>query len=88
MTGVSLVAQGASPDPSDPRRRTRLLELIRYLPLRTAIETFWHDPANQRSDTWTEHRGINEVMLATSLAPRGILILMLCPAQVGLAQRA
>ena len=85
MTGASLVAQGASPAPSDPRRRTRLQELIRYLPLRAAIETFWHDPANQRSDTGTEHRDINEVMLATSLAPGSFLMLMLCPASVGFA---
>jgi hypothetical protein len=47
-----------------------------YLPLREAIETFWRDPANQRSDTWAEHRDINEVMLATSLAPDGYLTLL------------
>ena len=76
MAGASLVAQGASPAPSDPRRRTRLQELIRYLPLRAAIETFWRDPVNQRSDTWPEHRDINEVMLATSLAPVGFLMLV------------
>jgi len=70
------VEQGGSPAPADPRRRARLQELMQYLPLRAAIETFWRDPANQRSDTWTEHRDINEVMLATSLAPGGFLMLL------------
>ncbi|MGB5261044.1 MAG: hypothetical protein WBO34_11060 [Gammaproteobacteria bacterium] len=59
-----------------PRRHVRLEELVYYLPLRDTIETFWRDPANQRSDTWTEHRDINEVMLATSLAPDGFLRLL------------
>jgi hypothetical protein len=49
---------------------------MEYLPLRDAIETFWRDPANQRSDTWTGHRDINDVMLATSLAPDGFLMLL------------
>ncbi|MGB5442494.1 MAG: hypothetical protein WBN57_07700 [Gammaproteobacteria bacterium] len=60
----------------------RLQELMQYLPLRDRIESFWRDPANQRSDTWSEHRDINEVMLATSLAPDGFLML-LPPAKQG-----
>ena len=40
------------------------------------IETFWRAPENQRTDTWVEHRDINEVMLATSLKPEGFLILL------------
>jgi hypothetical protein len=70
------VEQGAPSPPADPRLRARLQELMTYLPLREAIETFWRDPDNQRSDTWTEHRDINEVMLATSLAPDGFLVLL------------
>jgi len=31
------------------------------------IETFWTDPRNRRSPTWTEHVDINSVMLASSL---------------------
>jgi len=62
--------------PASPRLRARLQELMQYLPLRDAIETFWRNPANRRSDTWTEHRDINEVMLATSLAPDGFLMLL------------
>jgi len=37
------------------------------------IEDFWLDPVNRRAGTWMEHRDINEVMLATSLAPEGFL---------------
>jgi hypothetical protein len=61
--------------PASQRRRARVQELVEFLPLRGAIEGFWRDPANRRTDTWTEHRDINEVMLATSLAPDGLLLL-------------
>lgn len=50
--------------------------LMQYIPLREAIEDFWRDPAHQQSTTWTEHQDINEVMLATSLAPNGFLELV------------
>ena len=36
-----------------------------------AIEAFWLQ--NRETRTWAEHRDINDVMLATSLAPRGFL---------------
>ncbi len=62
--------------PASARRRARVQELMQYLPLRDEIESFWRDPANQRSDTWSEHRDINAVMLATSLAPDGFLMLL------------
>ncbi|MGN6543616.1 MAG: hypothetical protein ACTHK7_01090 [Aureliella sp.] len=41
--------------------------------LAAEIETFWSDPAHRRCRTWTEHPGINAVMLATSLAPDSYL---------------
>ncbi|MEA3303032.1 MAG: hypothetical protein U9Q75_07160, partial [Pseudomonadota bacterium] len=50
--------------------------LMRYMSLRDEIETFWRDPAHQRSNTWTDHQEINEVMLATTLAPEGFLVLL------------
>lgn len=53
--------------------------LLRYLPIRDEIETFWSDPENRRSPTWTEHRDINEVMLATSLVPEGFASLRTPP---------
>jgi hypothetical protein len=48
-------------------------ELLRYLPLAEQIEAFWSDAAHQLGGTWTDHRDINTVMLATSLAPAGYL---------------
>ncbi|MDH3526920.1 MAG: hypothetical protein OEM43_05400 [Gammaproteobacteria bacterium] len=71
-----VVEQGTPRTPASPRLRAQLQELMQYLPLRDEIETFWRDPANQRTDTWTEHRDINAVMLATSLAPDGFLMLL------------
>jgi hypothetical protein len=47
--------------------------LERFIGLRSEIEGFWVDPASQSSPTWADHRNINEVMLATSLAPDGFL---------------
>jgi hypothetical protein len=50
-----------------------LEELTAYAPLAERIESFWRTPDNQAAWTWLEHRDINEVMLATSLAPEGFL---------------
>jgi hypothetical protein len=60
---------------TSPAVRAQLEALRRYLPLAEAIEVFWRDPAHRRASTWLEHRDINEVMLATSLAPAGFLVL-------------
>lgn len=57
------------------RFKTRTDILMRYAHLGGAIETFWLDPANQEADSWTAHRDINMVMLATSLAPDGYLLI-------------
>jgi hypothetical protein len=53
-----------------------LSALSAFVPLAAAIESFWRDPQHQRSPGWGEHRDINEVMLATSLAPAGFLVLI------------
>ena len=55
--------------------RARLDALDRYRPLADEIRSFWLDPAHRRASSWTEHRNINDVMLATSLAPAGFLVL-------------
>jgi hypothetical protein len=57
------------------RVRQALEALLRHAPLRAEIESFWLEPAHRRAETWTGHRDINEVMLATSLAPEGCLAL-------------
>jgi hypothetical protein len=53
----------------------RLSGLARFLSLSECIETFWLELANQQSHSWIAHRDINSVMLATSLAPDGYLVL-------------
>ncbi len=51
----------------------RTERLRRYIPLGDSIETHWLNPANRQTGLWMEHRDINMVMLATSLAPGGYL---------------
>ena len=55
--------------------RLRLRELMQYVSIGERIESFWRDPEHRRSLTWSEHRDINDVMLATILAPEGFLVL-------------
>ncbi|MDD1664752.1 MAG: hypothetical protein LUQ32_05305 [Methanomicrobiales archaeon] len=47
--------------------------LLPYLPLGETITNFWTDERNREAGSWTEHREINMVMLATSLVPEGFL---------------
>jgi hypothetical protein len=58
---------------NDPRLQATVSALMQYTNLREHIIDFWLARAHQRIDTWIEHRDINEVMLATSLAPDGFL---------------
>ena len=44
-----------------------------YLRLREEIEGFWIRPAHRETRAWLDHEDINDVMLATSLAPDGLL---------------
>jgi hypothetical protein len=53
--------------------RARIEGLAKYAPLGSAILSFWLDPRQRLPRTWSEHRDINEVMLATSLCPDGLL---------------
>jgi hypothetical protein len=57
-----------------PKVRTRLADLAPYLPFASEIQRFWLD-AGHRGRTWSEHRDINEVMLATTLIPEGFVAL-------------
>ena len=60
----------------DPHRLDpAIAALMRYRQLAENIETFWLESTNRESETWQEHRDINMVMLATSLAPDGFLSL-------------
>jgi hypothetical protein len=49
--------------------------LLEYQPLSEPIERLWCNPVHQNSRVWMEHRDINMVMLATSLAPQEYLTL-------------
>ncbi len=62
---------------NSPRLASQLSALMQYAGMRDHIENFWLDAENQHTDTWSEHRDINEVMLATSLAPDGMLELQM-----------
>lgn len=47
--------------------------LLRHRALAARIDDFWSEPAHRQPDSWTDHREINAVMLATSLSPGGYL---------------
>lgn len=54
----------------------RLIDrLMLHAGQRAVIEDFWLQPENRMSGSWIGHRGINEVMLASSLVPDGWLLL-------------
>jgi hypothetical protein len=61
-----------------PQTRTRdLLQALRqYTPLGASIEAFWRRAEHRTTSLWLEHQDINEVMLATALAPGGCLTLL------------
>ncbi|HME45407.1 MAG TPA: hypothetical protein VKF36_20110 [Syntrophorhabdales bacterium] len=47
--------------------------LKEYESVADVIERFWLEPEHQKAASWTEHRDINMVMLATCLDPDGYL---------------
>ena len=51
----------------------KVADLERFSPIADGIDNFWTSPKNQRATTWSDHRDINMVMLATSLAPDSFL---------------
>jgi hypothetical protein len=57
------------------RLLSRIESLIRYTSFSEVIEMFWLENAKREAESWREHRDINMVMLATSLAPDGYLTL-------------
>ncbi|WP_414470064.1 hypothetical protein [Methanobacterium sp. ACI-7] len=46
-----------------------------YLPIAETINEFWMDQTNQKARSWVDHKEINMVMLATSLAPDEFIII-------------
>jgi hypothetical protein len=51
----------------------RLHTLHEFLPLRDEIVAFWAESAHRSTREWHEHEDIDDVMLATALAPDGFL---------------
>ncbi|MEM2320902.1 MAG: hypothetical protein QXS79_03345 [Candidatus Bathyarchaeia archaeon] len=47
--------------------------LANYRWVADRIESFWLNPSNMRSSSWSKHKDINMVMLVTSLIPEGFL---------------
>jgi hypothetical protein len=60
---------------SPQRPHPLIAPLLDYSPMGRKIEAFWLEPRHRESAPWREHRDINLVMLATSLAPDGYLML-------------
>jgi hypothetical protein len=63
------------PIKTGPALRTRIERLAAFGSFREQIESFWLDRRNRAAQSWTDHREINMVMLATSLAPDGYFTL-------------
>jgi len=59
----------------DADARRSIDELRACTSLRESINAFWLQPGHRNARSWTDHLDINEVMLATSLAPAGWLVL-------------
>ena len=53
--------------------RASLNNLSRFNRIDEVIENFWLQPEHRTVSSWLEHADINNVMLATSLAPHGYL---------------
>ncbi len=54
--------------------------LLAFVSVGEEIESYWRRPEHRRAVTWSEHRDINDVMLATDLLPEGMLVLFTKPA--------
>jgi hypothetical protein len=50
-----------------------LAKLAQFQPLHTEITSFWMEPHHWKTSSWIEHADINQVMLATSIAPDGFV---------------
>jgi hypothetical protein len=70
LHAVESIEDQVSPD---PELTGAVCELLGYRSLAGRIEEFWSKSESRGCTTWTEHRDINMVMLATSLAPEGYL---------------
>lgn len=64
----------AAPRHLVPRDELELLEaLTPVIAMGSQLDAYWLAPEHRDGTSWSEHRDINEVMLATSLCPGGYL---------------
>ena len=73
MKRLAHLAQADADLAADDALAVRVEALVDYIPLADALERSWLDDDARRAPTWTGHRNINAVALATSLAPGGWL---------------
>jgi hypothetical protein len=69
LKGALLLRDWSKKNPELSPLQRKIEALVGYLPLAGKIEDFWLEGRNRESETWREHKEINMVMLATSLAP-------------------
>lgn len=53
----------------------QLESIMKYFPFADIIEKFWIDDENRKYHSWIEHKEINMIMLATSIDPKGFLMI-------------
>ena len=79
LSAVELIEEETGTEHRHFSRRGEIHEQIQalapYVALGSEIKSFWLDPEHRETRTWSEHRDINEVMLATSLVPAGFLFM-------------
>ncbi|HET6414830.1 MAG TPA: hypothetical protein VFG22_00945, partial [Polyangiales bacterium] len=75
LSGIELIDEAVGREDLALSAKTSegLEALTPYAYLGSEIRSFWLDPEHREARTWSEHRDINEVMLATSLVPSGFL---------------
>jgi hypothetical protein len=72
LAAVSILSGEESCD-ADPYVQSALHRVMRLAPMRSKVELFWSREKSRATALWHEHVDINEVMLATSLAPDGYI---------------
>jgi hypothetical protein len=70
---LQIIEQHAEHFANADRLTSTLNNLHRFYQLNELIQSFWLDAKHQGVSSWLQHADINNVMLATSLAPDGFL---------------
>jgi hypothetical protein len=68
------LGEGRHPLSAARELRSRIDMLAQRVALGQSVVSYWMAPEHRAAPTWTEHRDINEVMLATSLVPEAVLV--------------